>query len=61
MKEQRFLNINNVRISDPFWSKLQDLVVSTVIPYQYEIMDDNVEGAEKSHALARRAFRECSP
>ncbi len=51
MKAQKFLGINNVKITDPFWSKLQDLVVNTVIPYQYEIMDDQIEGAEKSHAL----------
>lgn len=51
MKEQRFLNITDVQVKDAFWSRLQDLVVSTVIPYQYEIMDDKVEGAEKSHAL----------
>ncbi|MBP0968649.1 MAG: glycoside hydrolase family 127 protein [Oscillospiraceae bacterium] len=51
MKEQRFLGIDKVKISDDFWSRLQDLVIGTVIPYQYEIMDDRIEGAEKSHAL----------
>ena len=51
MKVQKFLDINNVQIKDEFWSRLQDLVIDTVIPYQYEIMDDKIEGAEKSHAL----------
>ena len=51
MKEQRFLNVKNVSVNDAFWSRMQDLVIDTVIPYQYDIMDDKIEGAEKSHAL----------
>jgi len=51
VKVQKFLGIRDVDIKDGFWSHLQDLVVDTVIPYQYEIMDDKVEGAAKSHAL----------
>ena len=51
MKVQKFLDVRNVDIKDGFWSRLQDLVIDTVIPYQYEIMDDRIEGAEKSHAL----------
>ena len=45
-------SIRNVKVSDPFWSDRQELITRTVIPYQEKILNDQVEGAEKSHALA---------
>lgn len=39
------------RISDDFWSRYQDLVCDTVIPYQRQVLEDNVPGAAKSHAI----------
>ena len=51
MKIQKFAEVSNVRVSDSFWTPLQNLVMDTVIPYQYEILEDRVEGAAKSHAI----------
>ena len=48
--EQR-AQIGQMRIDDGFWNYYKDLVLQTVIPYQEEILNDRVSGAEKSHAL----------
>jgi len=44
-----------VRIQDDFWSDYTELVRKTVIPYQWEALNDRVEGAEPSYAI--RNFR----
>lgn len=41
-----------VNISDPFWSYYIDLVRDVVVPYQWEALNDRVEGAEKSGAIS---------
>lgn len=46
------IELNQVKIADDFWSKRQTLITDTVIPYQERILDDQVEGVEKSHAFA---------
>jgi len=45
-------SIQNVKVKDPFWSERQQLITRVVIPYQEKILNDQVEGAEKSHAFA---------
>ena len=42
---------NMMKIDDIFWSPIQKLMLDVVLPYQADILDDKVEGAEKSHAL----------
>lgn len=42
-------------IQDQFWNTYSDLVRETVIPYQWEALNDRVEDAEPSHAI--RNFR----
>ncbi|MBB6730194.1 glycoside hydrolase family 127 protein [Cohnella zeiphila] len=44
-----------VQIRDDFWSGYSELVRKTVIPYQWEALNDRVEGAEPSYAI--RNFR----
>lgn len=39
------------QIEDGFWSRYQDLVCDTVIPYQRQVLDDAVPDAAKSHAI----------
>ena len=34
------LNLKNISIHDPFWSKHVDLVRNAIIPYQWEAMND---------------------
>lgn len=43
--------LQNVTIADPFWSRYLDLVRNTVIPYQWEALNDRIPDAEPSHAV----------
>ena len=45
------LNIKNISIHDPFWSKHVDLVRNAIIPYQWDAMNDRIPDAESSHCL----------
>ena len=61
--------LNKVKVTDKFWRGYQELVMDTVIPYQEKILNDEIPGVEKSHALAnfriaarseeRRVGKEC--
>ncbi|CAH1210192.1 MULTISPECIES: beta-L-arabinofuranosidase domain-containing protein [unclassified Paenibacillus] len=42
-------------INDPFWSPYVELVRNVVVPYQWEALNDRIEGAEPSRAI--RNFR----
>lgn len=44
-----------VMISDDFWKDYSGIVRRTVIPYQWEALNDNIEGAAPSYAI--RNFR----
>ncbi len=48
---QQKINIKNYK-SDGFIKNYQKLIQDVVIPYQYEILNDNIEGIEKSNAIA---------
>ncbi len=45
------LDLKNIGIKDPFWSKHVDLVRNAIIPYQWEAMNDRIPDAESSHCL----------
>ncbi|QHT60920.1 glycoside hydrolase family 127 protein [Paenibacillus lycopersici] len=45
----------HTRINDSFWNNYMELVRETVIPYQWEALNDRIEGAEPSYAI--RNFR----
>ena len=45
------LDLKEVSIRDPFWSKHVDLVRNAIIPYQWEAMNDRIPDAESSHCL----------
>ena len=47
--------LNQVKLTGGIWKEYQDLIFDTVIPYQWEILNDRVEGAEKSYTV--RNFR----
>jgi len=38
-------------ITDKFWGDIQKLIRDVVLPYQLSVMEDNVPGASKSHAI----------
>jgi uncharacterized protein len=40
-----------VKVTDPFWADRIRLVCKVVLPYQWEMLNDRVEGAVKSHCI----------
>ena len=44
-------SLKRCQVKDNFWTPIQDLISDTVIPYQEKILNDQVSGAEKSHAI----------
>ena len=55
MKKEDFskhIELKNIKITDPFWSRIIELVRTGVIPYQYEAFNDRIEGAEKSYCFS---------
>lgn len=53
MRENRIkkLMLNQVHIGDSFWNKHIRLVKDTIIPYQWDIINDRVPDVETSHSL----------
>lgn len=45
------VDLKKIYINDAFWSKHINLVKETVIPYQWEAINDRIPGAEPSHSL----------
>lgn len=43
--------VEEVRISDRFWTVYTELVRNTVLPYQWEALNDRIVDAEPSHAV----------
>lgn len=43
--------LEQIHIEDSFWSKHIELVKNVIIPYQWEAMNDLIEGAESSHCI----------
>lgn len=50
-KSLRTIDLNKVRIQDSYWSPYVTLVKDTVIPYQWDALNDRVADAEPSHAI----------
>lgn len=45
------LSLGQVRVTDSFWSARQRLMTDVTVPYMEKILRDEVDGAEKSHAI----------
>ena len=52
MKQQSQIDIKNFQSTEGFIRHYQELVRDTVIPYQYAVLHDRIEGVEKSHVVA---------
>lgn len=52
MKKQNRLDIKGYIPDNGFIGKYMKLIREKVIPFQYEVLSDNVEGAEPSHVIA---------
>lgn len=48
IKPSKFVSMKQVELNDPFWSRYTQLVRDVVVPYQWEAINDRVEGAEKA-------------
>ena len=48
-------DLKHVTIQDTFWGKYIDLVDEVILPFQWDLINDRVEGAEKSYCI--RNFR----
>ncbi len=51
MTKLQTLDLKQIKIKDPFWSKHVDLVRNEIIPYQWDAMNDLIPDAEPSHCL----------
>lgn len=45
------IKLSDVTINDPFWNHYIDLVETVILPFQWELINDRVEGAEKSYCM----------
>lgn len=45
------LKLRDIKITDKFWSRYTNLVADVIIPYQWDILNDRIAGAEESHCL----------
>lgn len=43
--------LHNINIKDKFWTKYTRLVKDVIIPYQWDILNDKIDGVEPSHCL----------
>lgn len=52
MSHAQELDLQRIRLTSPFWSRYQALVREVVVPYQWEALNDRIQDAEPSHAIA---------
>lgn len=45
------LPLHRVQVKDGFWSARQNTIIDTTIPYMEEVLNDRIEGIERSHAI----------
>jgi len=51
MQQLEALSLKQVVIDDSFWSSRQYNVMNTVVPYQWQALNDEIPGAEPSHTI----------
>ena len=55
MREELFTKeprIADVEVTDGFWKNRMELVRTKVLPYEWDALNDRIEGASTSHAVA---------
>ena len=45
------MDLKDIKIEDPVWGHMQELVTDVVIPVQEDVLKDRQPGVEKSHAI----------
>ena len=51
MEKARPVSLKEIRIRDNFWDKYRRLVREEILKYQWCAMNDQIEGAPKSHCI----------
>ena len=51
LNELLLTDVKSYKADDSFIGKFQNLISDTVIPYQYQVLCDEVEGATESHVI----------
>lgn len=51
MEKLTLVELNRTKIRDSYWDRYIDLVKSTIIPYQWNILNDNIPDVQTSHGL----------
>lgn len=51
IKKAKVVLTKNIKIQDSFWNKYRRLVKDVVLRYQWEAMNDRIDGAPKSHCI----------
>ena len=51
MKHANEITVKQVQIKDAFWTTMQDRMIDVVIPFQEKVLNDEVPGVAKSHAI----------
>ncbi len=52
MEKLKLVSLKNIKIKDSFWDRYLRLVPEVEIPYQWDILNDNLEGVETSHCIS---------
>lgn len=47
----RNVSLHQIKIKDAYWDRYINLVEKVILPFQWELINDNVEGAEKSYCI----------
>jgi len=51
MNKLTIIPLKNISIHDAFWDRYVELVKKVIIPYQWDILNDKLEGIETSHCI----------
>jgi len=51
MQHLRELPLQSVQVKDAFWSARQNTIIDVTIPYMEEVLNDRIEGIDRSHAI----------
>jgi DUF1680 family protein len=51
MNKLKIIPLNKIEIRDSFWDRYIGLVKEVIIPYQWDILNDKLEGVETSHCI----------
>lgn len=51
MERLRSLKLDQIKIEDSFWTYYRSIVKEKMLPYQWEILNDRIENAPKSHCM----------